>query len=244
MGSTGSRASSVEQQIYNELGLNIPTFDTNIVQLRRQYEEIRSQITNLQKELESETIEDNDPEVQALGGLLASMFNSYTERGEEIRKEIGQLRREQDVIQGVLNNRRERIDTQDRADYMNEIAVWNQNRPKLVDITTNEYEGFSLDSKTGSIETALAKGDAIIVEMSPKEYIQRISYDIFGSSLARGTRGVNIENIKRYAKEMRRGVKYDLPWLDYKNKGQEGRHRAMAAILNGYKKIPVAVRLR
>ena len=175
--------------------------------------------------------------------ILRDMFAKYTDRGEQIRKELGELRKQRDAIESKLEQKRAESNRIDREDYQREVVVWNQNRPQLKEATSKDYKGFSLDTKTGSMQDALAKGNAIIVEMSPKEYMQRISYDIFKGSLERGSRGVIINNIEKYASEMKSGTKYDMPWIDYKNGGQEGRHRAMAAILNGYKTIPVAVRL-
>ena len=46
----------------------------------------------------------------------------------------------------------------------------------------------------------------------------------------------NVEDIK---KNMINGVKYNIPYLNYVNKQQEGRHRVIAANQLGQKKIPV-----
>ena len=46
----------------------------------------------------------------------------------------------------------------------------------------------------------------------------------------------NVDDIKE---NMRNGVKYNMPYLNYVNKQQEGRHRVIAANQLGQKKIPV-----
>ena len=47
--------------------------------------------------------------------------------------------------------------------------------------------------------------------------------------------------VKTIEEKMASGIKYDMPYLDYVNKTQEGRHRVMAASELGQEEIPVLV---
>lgn len=242
----GSVGKDLEDKLYSTLGIDREKENGSYKYVGR-LSEISDEIKQLNGELkDNQTVKpkkDWDTNDELLD-LLGEKPMSYTPRGNEILKRLDELYKERDTVQSKmdeLNNETARIDNEH---YQRELIVWANNTPKLQPITTQNYKGFSLDTKTGSIESAVERGDAVIVEMSPKEYLQRISYDVFKTSLQGGLRGVSISSIKKYATEMKSGTKYDMPWIDYKNGGQEGRHRALAAILNGYKKIPVAVRLK
>lgn len=88
----------------------------------------------------------------------------------------------------------------------------------------------------------LAKGlQGEIVMMSPDDYIQSLAKDIFHKSVDRVMRGVNYENVDKYADKMKNGTKFDMPILNIADETQEGRHRALAAAKLGVKKIPVLV---
>lgn len=88
----------------------------------------------------------------------------------------------------------------------------------------------------------LAKGrKGEIVMMDPDEYIDRLGKDIFHCSRERVLRGVDWNNVKKYASMMAQGTKFNLPILNLADETQEGRHRALAAAQLGYKTIPVLV---
>lgn len=104
-----------------------------------------------------------------------------------------------------------------------------------------EYKGF----KTNDTGTATDKKGARVVEMSPKEYLERCAAmfnDVDGieTNLSIQVAGLDHDNVKKYAKLMKDGVKFSTPWLDERGiNGQEGRHRAAAAYEAGIEKIPV-----
>ena len=86
---------------------------------------------------------------------------------------------------------------------------------------------------------------ARIVAMSPREYIERCSSQIFGGTSYKNTVigrvRTNKSNIIGYSKAMKKGSKAPLPYLDYTTKGQEGIHRALASMIAGETSIPVLV---
>jgi hypothetical protein len=79
-----------------------------------------------------------------------------------------------------------------------------------------------------------------IIEMSPKEYIQRCA-DMQGTSFDEQMKYIDSIRKEKVINAMGRGVKIDMPMIDYVNKFQEGRHRVMGASELGCDKIKVAV---
>lgn len=107
-----------------------------------------------------------------------------------------------------------------------------------------EYTGFKTDDTGTSYYNDLIKEDkANIVEMTPEQYIKECAYYVFeDSTWEKVLRGrVGDEDTEKYAKMMREGTKFNTPYLNYQDYGQEGLHRAVAAYINGIKKIPVVI---
>lgn len=70
-----------------------------------------------------------------------------------------------------------------------------------------------------------------IVYMTCDEYIQHCVDDIFHSSTESVLRGIDWDNVKKYAQMMKDGTKFKLPYLcisEEYGQGQEGRHRFLA----------------
>ena len=86
--------------------------------------------------------------------------------------------------------------------------------------------------------------------MTPQEYFNScyvysfkkipVSVEDFTNPQIRGFRDDAISCME-YANKMKSGVKFDMPYLDFRTDDQEGRHRAGAAYINGYKTIPVLI---
>ena len=111
-------------------------------------------------------------------------------------------------------------------------------------LSQDTYKGFQLKTDNPYFAKLLKDGKATIVEMSPKEYLERITHQVFTKSTLQTTvRGTLAKNVAKYANMMRHGTKFYMPsmTLNERERGQEGRHRALAAMLNGYSKIPVIV---
>ena len=113
-----------------------------------------------------------------------------------------------------------------------------------------EFEGFKVD--TGEYrqdyllnpEYAKQKGynEVYIAEMTPDEYMHACAKYIFQSPIEDAYAGIeNPENTHKYAKMMKDGTKFNMPYIDIKNMAQEGRHRALAAKELGINKIPVLI---
>ena len=124
----------------------------------------------------------------------------------------------------------------------------------------SEFEGFTIE-KTGMsyyddiletldvdkggyrIKRSAKHGVAYIAEMSPLEYMDRCALEIFNRTYHSNLYGalLPVGDVDKYADMMKNGTKFNLPMLNYNSAGQEGRHRALAAYLNGIDKIPVLV---
>lgn len=217
-------------------------------EIERQEEQINQQIENLRSQLEREYIEDEEA-VKMLGKNYAGMFGKYTDKGEKILQNVNSLKDEYNKLHEEKNRLQTLENLETRSLYNRQKMEWLQrieNTSTMQLATKQNYAGFKLNESTTPIDSDLRTGRAEVFEMSPKEYIERANYQIFQQQLplAQNIHGRFYKQVNQYAEQMRQGVKFDTPYLDYENEGQEGIHRAMAAILNGYEKIPVIVKKR
>ena len=110
------------------------------------------------------------------------------------------------------------------------------NRPNVFDNNSRETYGnlINPNSKVGNVTThdyyKFEKGeDARLTYMTTDEYINKCINDIFKSNYDKVvTHAIHWDKVDKYAELMKQGVKFPTPYLNYKNKGQEGRHRALA----------------
>ena len=79
-----------------------------------------------------------------------------------------------------------------------------------------------------------------IVNMSPEEYLNQCA-KMQGTTLEKQKHYINKDNVNKLIQAVKQGSKLNLPYLDYVNKQQEGRHRVYAAELLGYETIPIAI---
>lgn len=79
-----------------------------------------------------------------------------------------------------------------------------------------------------------------IVQMTPKEYLERCA-DLQDTTVQDQFKYVDQLKVYEIARKMAKGIKYYLPYINYNNKHQEGRHRVRAAELLGCQMVKVAV---
>ena len=223
--------------------------------------EIDEEIWQLNKELEGETElkdlefdpddEDSVPDRMLTDEEWDAIFRgskkvkSYSEKGEEIKSRIAKLRDERKKFddEAKENNGQMRFIKQEAAvKQMEDYCIRKEKEPELKD-ARDSYEGFTTETTGTSYgDDYLKSGKCRIVEMSPKEYLERCAYEIFDNGTMESTlNGAVDEDAKKYADMMKNGTKFDLPWLNYNGGGQEGRHRALAAYMNGLNKMPVLI---
>lgn len=82
--------------------------------------------------------------------------------------------------------------------------------------------------------------------MSPDEYLKQ-AYSVTDGRLGGSFDGWMASNertkedVVRYSKAMQNGEKFPMPWIDYESGSQDGRNRALAAMILGIKEIPVGI---
>lgn len=215
--------------------------------------DIQDKIEALNEELKNERTIPSKEEMPGMSKWEREMFAEYTERGTAINEEIKALR-EHDK---ELNERREKnnkhIKDIDRFyQERQQEAYANRQSSTITSEVKDEYFGFvPRETTTPYIDDALEKGDAFVVQMSPKQYIEECAYKIFPkqyegdpdhvTTLETTLRGRRAQEVAKYMTMMEEGVKFDTPYLNYRDSQQEGMHRAMAAYLLGVEEMPVVI---
>jgi len=176
------------------------------------------------KELARMLVDDSEhPELMALKEKRSKLFSDVQEY-EKIRDEYWDATEKLDAKQSA----------KERYDY---------GYPDFKE-AVGDYIGFKTnDTGTSYYNDLIKEGKVKIVEMTPEQYIKECAYHVFeDSTLEKTLRGrVGDDDTEKYAKMMRDGTKFDTPYLNYKDYAQEGLHRAVAAYMNGIKKIPVVI---
>ncbi|MDA3779292.1 MAG: hypothetical protein PF487_03520 [Bacteroidales bacterium] len=125
---------------------------------------------------------------------------------------------------------------------------------KLIKIINEEinsscYKYFDLNDKYKYVEfdkplySMVSKGRVgRLIDLNPKQYLYNIARN-FGLSYedTSGSNAVSREKVLKYAKDMRNGSKFPIPYYNENSSYQEGRHRALAAMKNGCSSIPIIV---
>lgn len=238
------------------VGENDPYFSDKYKQLsdqvyglRDQRNKIDAELSDMKKQLDAESYEDEDDLefVRLMGNDYKGLFKHYTDKGKEIQSQMKVLQNDRDKIRESMDFAETQLDSLNRQTRMNQQNEWLQRisqQSTMQPATKSSYAGFKLNESTvGRVDKALELGQAEVMEMSPKEYIERANYQIFRDyTIAQNIAGRSHRSVNEYAEMMRQGVKFDTPYLDYEDEGQEGIHRALAAMQNGYERIPVIVR--
>ena len=219
-----------------------------VYELKNKRNKVDAELDDLQKQLDAESYETEDDAdmVKLLGSSYKGLFKHYTDKGEEIRSQMRSLQNKRDQIKDEIDIEDAKLKEFNRYTRTKQQDEWFQKintQSTMREATRKSYQGFKLNESTvGKVDDALKTGNAQVMEMSPKEYIERANWQIFHKyTTAQNVAGRSHKLVNEYAEMMRQGVKFDTPYLDYDEEGQEGIHRALAAIQNGYERIPVIV---
>ena len=96
---------------------------------------------------------------------------------------------------------------------------------------SEKYKGFRSDNW----------GESKVVEMSPVEYLRRMAFQFGNGNMESLLRTASPREVEKIARQMRRGIKFNSPSLNYGLNKALGNQQVLAALLNGYKRIPVLV---
>ena len=190
--------------------------------LREEYERAREEyvrITDeLRKEMENGTASEADE---------ARFMAMLSERGVQLQSEQKKL---EDSLNEIADN---------RADVDKQLAELRKNafsgatragNFKVADADA-KYRGFKNENR----------GEAKVVEMSPAEYLRRMAFQFGQGNIESILRTASPRDIEKIARQMNRGIKFNSPTLDYSLNKAVGNNHVLAALLNGYKRIPVLI---
>lgn len=174
---------------------------------------------------------------------LAQLFANKDDKAKAAESELKELRGKIDKAQEKWDVAGEKLKAYETPMHKTQKEAFKQSPQTLSTDVKKDYEGFELDTHTSHYQQLLKNGEAMIVEMSPKEYLIRCGVDIFDSTYEKQVRAILADAKHTYdlADKISNGVKMYMPMLNYEEKEQEGRHRAAAAVLNGISRIPVLV---
>lgn len=167
---------------------------------------------------------------------------TYTDKGKKIKAEYDA---QYDKHRKATSKWHELTQELKEIDERNALIQrqWKQDYSGISSKLQDDYQGFDKNkSRTSYIDDMVKSGRAQIVEMPPELYLKEVAHKIFKKETLESTlRGTSVSNINKYMKMMQEGVKFDTPYLNYRDEQQEGRHRAIAAVMLGIKKIPVII---
>lgn len=241
---------SLEENLINEDYRDNKEYQDLIKQLMA----IRKQKSDLQKEDPGSVYPSDDEMREACGyskdewklfdksekrvtyDLLAN--DSTNSKHEEIMDKIIKLdHQESEINEKIDKLKNQEFQRQGGDTYKNNLPKEFKGESSYFKLDTGSYNMDYLDQ-----DYAKSKGykGCYIASMSPDEYMDRCSKQVFKNPIEDTYDGMeNKHNVENYANKMKNGTKFDMPWIDLKIKGQEGRHRAMAAKMLGAKEIPV-----
>ena len=208
-------------------------------ELRKEIEVLEEQY-NLESHPKPREEWDIDDELDA---LLGKKPRVTTEVGAAIKEELDAKQKERWNLTKQRDMAGDRLRKIKEAEHYKQMM--NYHSTGLRPATKSDYEGFRTDTTGTSFYDDILEGRkpgyrSALVEMSPREYLEKCAYEIFDNATIESTiRGVERKNVAKYTEMMKNGTKFDLPYLNFKNQQQEGRHRALAAYDLGIETIPV-----
>ena len=147
-----------------------------------------------------------------------------TDRGVQLQQQQQKMEKALDS----LADQRQDIDNQ--LAHLRQVAFAGMTRASEKPASEEKYRGFKQ-----------YKGKETVVEMSPSEYLRRMAFQFGNGNMESLLRTASPSQIEKIARQMRRGTEFSSPSLNYGKGTTSGHERALAALLNGYKRIPVLI---
>ena len=193
--------------------------------LARQYERARERYLRISEQLREEMLNG-----ESTGAIASQYMSALTAKGVELQQEQAKMQKQLDTISDSRLNVATQMDDLRKKAFSGSTTAYNYS---AVD-REKEYKGFKLK---GKIDYSKVK----VVEMSPAEYLRRVAFEVKGRGFDELMTTTATSDVERLARNMLRGTQYTAPTLDYKNGTTKGDDKALAALLNGYKRIPVMI---
>lgn len=190
----------------------------------RKYEQAREDYMRITEELREEMANGTASDAD-----MARFMAVLTNRGV-------QLQQEQKKMQEQVNQLADqRADVENRMNELRMRAFGGNTRAYQSASLEENYNGFKLDNTNNKYS------DAKVVEMTPEEYLRRVAFDVKGNGLDEVLKSSSPSQIEKYMRQMLRGTRFNAPSLNYRNGTSVGDARVLAALFNGYNRIPVMV---
>lgn len=192
--------------------------------IEKEYADEREEYLRITEQLRAEMLNGTASESD-----VSRFMTALTNKGVELEQQQQDLQKRIDTLSGRVS---------DIENQMNELRVkaFGGNTRAYASVDENaDYKGFKLD------QTDNRYSNARIVEMSPEEYLRRVAFDIKGSSVGDLLKNASSASVEKYMRQMLRGVRFNSPSINTQSGRTVGDERAIAAMMNGYKRIPVMI---
>ena len=191
--------------------------------LQRQYEREREEYLRVTEQLRQEMANGTASDAD-----MARYMAALTDRGVQLER---QQQRMQDSIDKLNENR---ADVQRQMDELRKNAFAGSTNAYQAADRREQYNGFKAESR---------RTEAKIVEMSPEEYLRRAVFGANGAGSLRALlNSVPASNVEKYMRQMLRGTKFAAPSItSMGDSSARNNARVLAAMMNGYNKIPVLI---
>lgn len=202
-----------------------------------EYEKLKKEEERLQAEYERE----REKYLRITEQLRQEMSNG-TASDADMARYMAMLTDRGVQLQQQQQKMQENIDklNEDRADVQNQM---NELRMNAFAGSTNAYQSADRREDYNGFKSDSERGTAKVVEMSPEEFLRRATFGENGKgSLQSLLSSMRPSDIEKYMRQMLRGTKYNTPSITAGgNSSNISNARVLAALLNGYHKIPVMV---
>lgn len=202
-----------------------------------EYEKLKKEEERLQAEYERE----REKYLRITEQLRQEMSNG-TASDADMARYMAMLTDRGVQLQQQQQKMQENIDklNEDRADVQNQM---NELRKNAFAGSTNAYQSADRREDYNGFKSDSERGTAKVVEMSPEEFLRRATFGENGKgSLQSLLSSMRPSDIEKYMRQMLRGTKYNTPSITAGgNSSNISNARVLAALLNGYHKIPVMV---
>lgn len=192
----------------------------------KEYAKARDEYIRISKELREEmangTVTDSE---------MARFMAVLSDRGVQLQEEQVKAQEQIDKMAEVQADVETRMNELRMKAFGGNTRAWNSAD------RNNDYKGFKMDSSDKRY------ANAKVVEMTPEEYLRRVAFDVKGKGMDNLIHNASPSSVEKYMRQMLRGYRFGAPSLNYKSSSTSkgGEERALAALLNGYGRIPVMV---